>query len=246
MADNKQVQYVVPLALLVLVFAPKPSVQAGRRAVVALALIMAVLLGVAIKTSRVTRSAAIYVRVTQRKHAGKPAAIKAMMHDMRADPTTILLGFGPGETVSRFAFLTTPGLLRGGSPVKLLHLHQATRAQQYQDLALAGLRDSVGISSFEQAQSSIVGIFGDYGLIGALAYAGLVGALLTALWKRGRRSQLASAALAGWAMVLPLAVVFDWLEQPPFTLMLATVTGLALTELLRAAPVELAERAAVK
>ena len=58
--------------------------------------------------------------------------------------------------------------------------------------------------------------------------------MLGALWRQGRVSHLASAALAGWAMVLPLAAVFDWLEQPPFTLILATVTGLALTEVVRA------------
>jgi hypothetical protein len=232
-ADNKQVQYVVPLALLVFVFAPKPLGRQGR-GVVVLALLMALVLGIAIKTSSVTGSAATYVRVTRQKHAGKPAAVKALLHDMGAEPTALPLGFGPGETVSRFAFLTTPGLLKSGSPVSLLHLHQAKAAQRYQDIALAGIRESVGISSFEQAQSSVIGIFGDYGVLGVLAYAGLIIVLLQALWRRGHLSHLASAALAGWAMVLPLAVVFDWLEEPPFTLMLATVTGLALTEVVKA------------
>ena len=234
MADNKQVQYVLPLALLVFVFAPKPSGRSNRRVVVALALIMAVTLGVAIKTSHVTKSAAIYVRVSNARHAGKPAVIRAMWHDLSTDPASIPLGFGPGESVSRFAFLTTPQLLKGGSPVTALHLHPALRAEHYQALALAGLTNSVGISSFTQAQSSVLGILGDYGLLGALAYTGLIASLLRALWRQGRVSHLASAALAGWAMVLPLAAVFDWLEQPPFTLILATITGLALTEVVKA------------
>ncbi|MGH2885890.1 MAG: hypothetical protein ACRDPA_24885, partial [Solirubrobacteraceae bacterium] len=51
----------------------------------------------------------------------------------------------------------------------------------------------------------------------------VIGALL-----RAEDRRLRSSALASWALLLPLAVVFDWLEQPPFTLAVMLITGLAL------------------
>ncbi len=41
---------------------------------------------------------------------------------------------------------------------------------------------------------------------------------------------LAQSAIAAWVLVMPLAYIFDWLEQPPFMLLVALVTGLAFTE----------------
>ncbi len=41
---------------------------------------------------------------------------------------------------------------------------------------------------------------------------------------------LAQSAIAAWVLVVPLAYIFDWLEQPPFMLLVALVTGLAFTE----------------
>jgi hypothetical protein len=118
-------------------------------------------------------------------------------------------------------------LIRAGSPVTVLGLSQARRAIEYHLVASSNL-EYVDLSSFLSAQSSILGILGDYGIAGFLAAAGLAATLVRALWRSG--SSLAPAAIAGWAIALPLGLLFDWLEQPPFMLLLALTTGLALTD----------------
>jgi hypothetical protein len=47
------------------------------------------------------------------------------------------------------------------------------------------------------------------------------------LWRR-RRYWMAQAAIAGWVMSAPLAITFDWWEEPPFMLALALLTALAI------------------
>jgi hypothetical protein len=156
---------------------------------------------------------------------GKLAAANALWVDLQASPDDLLLGLGPGESVSRFAFLTTPGLFKEGSPVALLGLSESRGAAKYDAIAFSG--PFTGKSSFTSAQSSAMGILGDYGLLGSLAFAALVLAVLAALRHASDRP-LRSAASAAWALLLPLAVVFDWLEQPPFTLAVFLITGLVL------------------
>ena len=58
---------------------------------------------------------------------------------------------------------------------------------------------------------------------------GLIVAIMGALFRS--RSTLAPAVLAGWVMLLPLALIFDWLEQPPFMVVLRRMlTGVALLD----------------
>ena len=151
--------------------------------------------------------------------------IETLWHDVCGSVVTLVFGFGPGETVSRFSFLTTPALFKEGSPVALLGLHPSTRADYYDGIAFSG--PYTGSSSFTSAQSSAFGILGDYGIVGVLGFAVLIAAVLSALLRSEER-KLRSAALAAWALLLPLSIVFDWLEQPPFTLAVMLMTGLAL------------------
>jgi hypothetical protein len=70
-------------------------------------------------------------------------------------------------------------------------------------------------------------VLGDLGVAGAATYAVLFGSLFLAL--RRLRSPEALAATGGWAMWAVLGFVFDWWEQPPFSLVLAVLSALALT-----------------
>jgi hypothetical protein len=43
-----------------------------------------------------------------------------------------------------------------------------------------------------------------------------------------RRHVLVRVAVAGWAISVPLALTYDWWEQPPFMIPLAVLSGLAI------------------
>jgi hypothetical protein len=73
----------------------------------------------------------------------------------------------------------------------------------------------------------MVGVFGDVGLLGLAVYS--LFWICTAIQLRRRRTPEADAALAGVAIFGLLGLVYDWWEQPPFTVVLAALVGLALT-----------------
>lgn len=135
-------------------------------------------------------------------------------------PSTFLVGQGPATTVSHAAFLTTDGALKTGSPMAALGLEPAPVAY---DIAFGGV-DQFG--SFDSPQSSAVGLFGDIGALGVLAYGALLCSVLMAL--RRVDESIAQAAAGGLALLLVLGIVNDWLEQAPFTLFVALLAGLAL------------------
>lgn len=226
LADAKQVLFALPLALLVL------GVTGTRRRS-PLSLVGGVVAGVAMAavsvyglvTYAASDTALDFIDRSTTNNTGKFAVVDALWTDLNATPEDLLFGLGPGASVSRFAFLTTPGLLQEGSPVALLGLSESRGAERYDAIAFGGT--FTGNSSFTSAQSSALGIFGDYGLAGVAAFVMLVGIVLAAL-RRAPDRRLRAAAFAAWGLLLPLAVVFDWLEQPPFTLAVIVVTGLAL------------------
>ena len=71
-------------------------------------------------------------------------------------------------------------------------------------------------------------MLGDLGLAGVVAYVGLLGSVLFAL--RRVASPEGLAAGAGFAMFAVLGLVFDWWEQPPLSVFLGALAGLALSE----------------
>lgn len=224
-SDSKQVLFALPLALLVL------GLTAGdQRSAVAMlrGLVAGVLLAAAsvyaLLTYQASATAFDFIERSSTNKTGKVAVAEALWHDVTSSAPTAVLGLGPGESVSRFAFLTTPGLLKAGSPVALLGLEASTGAEKYDDIAFGG--SYTGMSSFTSAQSSAFGVFGDYGVAGVLAFSALIVSILRAV-AGGGRTDLRAAALSSWALLLPLAVIFDWLEQPPFTLAIMVITGLA-------------------
>ncbi|MGH3614029.1 MAG: hypothetical protein ACRDRK_15845 [Pseudonocardia sp.] len=226
-SDAKQVMVVLPLALLVL------GVSGRKRSGSAVSLIGGLLAGVlmagaafyALVTYQASSTALTFADRSFENRTGKFAVAEAVWDDVTATVPTALLGLGPGQSVSRFSFLTTPDLLKEGSPVTLIGLSQSEGADRYQGIAIGG--PLTVNSSFISAQCSALGVLGDYGLLGLFVFGGLIWAVLGALRKAGDR-RLRSSALASWALLLPLSVAFDWLEQPPFTLAVALITGLAL------------------
>jgi len=177
------------------------------------------------------RSSTNFLQQANEGHSGKLAAYQLVWQGVRTDPQSFMFGKGPAETVSRAAFMTTDLLLKENSPLRAFGLQPAQFAIDAQTAAelRSGAINNPGLSSsFNSAQSSAMGVFGDLGVVGAVVYLGLFLSLFLAL--RRSRSRLAIAPLVGWGMLAFLGFLFDWLEEPPFTLFLAVLAALALTE----------------
>jgi hypothetical protein len=225
-ADAKQVLFLAPAGFLATALTPGSdgTSQTGKRA---LSVALAGITIVGLLSYSATQVAFDFIDRTRETDGGKVAVAQAITRDTLGDPSHFALGYGPGQTVSRFAFLNTDLLVRrAGNPMELLGLSTATQAARYDQIASAG--PFIGRTSFTSPQSSLLGLLGDYGLFGLIAYGSLVYAILAAL--RTSPSRFAAGVIGGWAMALPLGLVFDWLEQPPFMLFLALATGLAVTE----------------
>lgn len=225
-ADAKQVLFVLPVALMVLGFTQRRNVSSlSAVGGVIVGLVMAAGAVVALLTYQASAIAFDFIDRSVSNDTGKIAVAAAVWDDLGESPQRFVFGLGPGETVSRFSFLTTPALLKAGSPVEVLGLHASRGAERYTAISQDG--PYTGVSSFTSPQSSMLGIVGDYGVAGVVAFVALIGSVVGALRRTTCRG-LRSAALASWALLLPLAAVFDWLEQPPFTLAVAVITGVTL------------------
>jgi len=223
-ADAKQVLFVAPLALVAMTLVSRPTGEAVRRWTRPLLAVTAVVAIAVTANYRVSAHAVDVVQRTVAYRGGKIAVADSLLGRLKSDPTAMVVGFGPGETVSRFAYLTTPLLLKQGSPVQFLGIRQG-RLTADLNLVAEQTQQEVGGSSFTYGQSSALGVLGDYGIVGSSALVFLVLTILRAVLRS--KDPLARPAVAGWAMLIPLAFVFDWLEQPPFMLMLVVVTALA-------------------
>lgn len=164
-----------------------------------------------------------FLRQSAEGRGGKEAAARFVWSKQRGDPASVVFGLGPAETVSRAAFMTTDLLLSSASPLRALALRPAPVAVEAEQRALAV---SGGGTSFNSGVSSTLGVLGDLGVAGLVAY------LALPIWiiRRLRRTAAPSstAAAAGWGMLLVLGLVFDWWEQPPFATVLAVLSGLAI------------------
>jgi hypothetical protein len=138
------------------------------------------------------------------------------------DPATLLIGEGPATTVSRAAFITV-GSVRVDSPVRAINLDPAPLAGTY---AAPSLKGGL-ISSATGGLSSAIGLVGDLGIFGFLAYSALILSVLLALSRRG--SAISSGGISCWLLFIALGLVFDWWEQPPFAVVLGFVTGAILS-----------------
>jgi hypothetical protein len=217
-ADAKQVIFALPALALAVPLRRGRSGFLIRSAAVALSI-------AALVSLPAGQTAVRFLEKDRAGASGKQAAAEFVWQSAKDDPTSLVFGQGPAETVSRSAFMTTDFLLQPNSPIRVLDLAPAKAAMEAQDLAQAR---SGGGTSANTGLSSALGVFGDIGLFGVGAYAGILG--LTFLSVRRRESAEAEAAAGGWALFAVLGFVFDWWEQPPLSVLLGVLTALALTQ----------------
>jgi hypothetical protein len=135
-----------------------------------------------------------------------------------------LIGVGPGNSVSRVALMGIERYLNPNSPVALLGLSAAPLTREIWGMEMVG--GSLGKSSVMKGTYSWAGLFGDLGLIGLGLYLGLT----WKIWRhlRVRRTWQADAARAALIMAGLSGVIFSWLEEPGYMLIVAPLVGLGL------------------
>jgi hypothetical protein len=217
-ADAKQVILAVPAILIVTSWREGPL-----RILLKVALITASVVAL-VFVQPASDTAFGFLESAQQGQGGKTAATTFVWDRLEGDPASVAFGLGPAESVSRAAFMTTDLLLGADSPLRELGLEPAAIAQETQSMSLS---DSGGGTSFNSGLSSALGVLGDLGAVGLAVYLAMLGSLILLL--RRRRSPEGVAAAAGLAMFAVLGFVFDWWEQPPFSVTLAVLAGLALT-----------------
>ncbi len=172
-----------------------------------------------------------YLQRNSQGKGGKQATALFLWRKLENDPASVAFGRGPAETVSRAAFMTTPQDQNSHSPLAVLGLKPAALNMEAQEVAhaVAGQGSGTRInSSFNNSTSSALGLFGDVGIVGVLAYAGLLLSLFVCL--RRETSAEGVAAAAGFALFLVLGFLFDWWEEPPFGVFIGVLAGLSLSE----------------
>ncbi|HUT79347.1 MAG TPA: hypothetical protein VM285_16730 [Polyangia bacterium] len=207
LSGANQVIFAFPLALLSLVVVNRRRM--GLALVIVVGCLGALLALPGINSNYVRGSLSRATEVLKADPATEVASA------MLADPAVALLGRGPATTVSHASFLTTE---EENPLISGLGLEPATVPSDLGANLLAG--------SVERPKSSVLGVVGDLGLLGLLAY-GVLCAYIVSLARR-RHTPLAQVSTVGLTMLLILGYLNDWLEQPPFTLFLALLIGLAL------------------
>jgi hypothetical protein len=222
LAEAKQVMFALPVAILVLVATTR---QLSRKLM--MAAVLAALLVYLLTSTPAGQLGASFLGRASSGTSGKLAGFGVAVDEMRTEWMNLGFGLGPANGLSRTALLTADThALREGAPLGRLHLKPAEIATQAE--AEARIARGEDDSSFNSAISSATGLVTDLGAVGVVAFVWLLASALIPLVER-RRQVLARVALAGWALSIPLALTFDWWEQPPFMVPLAVLTGLAIT-----------------
>jgi hypothetical protein len=153
---------------------------------------------------------------------GKAQAFSMIAGKLSESGVRWLLGLGPGNSVSRVALMGLETMVKLDSPVRLLGLGPAAVTRELMTQTAANwLYSSSSVWSFV---SSWLALLGDLGLAG-------IGIFLWTFWKlwvslRARRGWKAATARAVLLMMIILACLYSWLEEPGFTLIAALIVGL--------------------
>lgn len=209
LAGANQVIFAIPIGIVVAALAGRGLIRAP--AVAAIGGLLLLLLLLPGWNSGYARDTLGHVGESLK---AEPAGV--IVNDMADDPLTLLFGHGPATTVSTAALLTADG----NAVIEPLGLEPATFPADLESYDAPG--------SIQRPVSSVLGIVGDLGLLGAIAFTLLFAFVFDQTRRRG--TPLALAATAGLAMILVLGFFNDAFEQPPFALFLALVAGLALTD----------------
>lgn len=219
-ADAKQILFALPIA--VLATAPQ-GVRLGYLLRGGLAVGLLAILLFVLPVGGVVRS--YFEQDKEQGQNPKVAVAELLWNDVRPDPVSLTFGKGPANTVSLAAYYTTPGFLSASSPLNALGLKPAEIAIEADALTLKGR--GKGRSSYQSAVSSTLGVFGDLGLMGILAYSGLLITLMLALARL--RSPEATTALSAVALFALLGLIYGWWEAPGLPAFVGVLAGLALT-----------------
>jgi len=163
---------------------------------------------------------------------GKTEAFVWVAGAMSHSPAGWVVGLGPGNTVSRVALLSVGATVKGDSPIRLLGLKMAPITH---DLLLKTKNNWMYASSSAWSGiSSWLGVLGDLGIAGVALYL-WIGYLL---WRASRTDGgwRAGVSRASLLMAGLLGGLYSWLEEPGYTLVAATVIGLAVIAAEDAAP----------
>jgi hypothetical protein len=162
---------------------------------------------------------------------GKTEAVAWVAGAMSHSAAGWIVGLGPGNTVSRVALLSVGATVKGDSPIRLLGLKMAPITG---DLLLKTKNNWMYASSSAWSGiSSWLGLLGDLGIAGVALYLWIAFRLWSA--SGGDGGWQAGVARGTLLMVGLLGGLFSWLEEPGYTLVAATVVGLALIATNRAA-----------
>lgn len=154
----------------------------------------------------------------------KLEGFSAIAFKLSNHPYSWLFGLGPGNTLSRVALLTPDIDLSDKSSVALLGLKTSPiTLELVRDTRSSYLSTSSAFSSI----ASWLGLLGDLGSLGVLVYLWMV----RSIWADLSRSRNWQSACSKGAIIMTglLGGVYVWLEEPGFTLVVAMMTGLALT-----------------
>ncbi len=156
----------------------------------------------------------------------KMFATQVAIEDLMDRPWGLAVGVGPGNSVSRVALLTRDAHVMKRSPVAVLNLETAPLTRKLMELdSHSYLADASGSSAWSSV-SSWLGLIGDLGLLGCLTYLWLMWKTWSAL--TARNTSISAAAKGGLLMAAALGMIFSWLEEPGFVLMVAATAGVAL------------------
>ena len=139
-------------------------------------------------------------------------AVRALDSAVNGSARTAVLGLGPANSVSHAAEVLARGTTSG------------PRLPKPGPVATS-LLTSEGPLQFEDAQSSLLGLWGDLGALGVVLYAASLVTALLCLWRflGGLRRAPLALVLAGMLVAAPLAASFllDWMEQASIVLPVA-------------------------
>jgi hypothetical protein len=233
LADAKQVVLALPAAALVLLALTRKITRK-----VAISAALAAVLAYLVLQVPQGRTAVNFLDRAGGGKSGKLVGFEVALDETRRYWANWLFGLGPAQGLSRAAFLTTAvgnekaittidGRVTRAAQIPKGPLQRVLEPATVPVLAHDKARRVASGTSFNSPLSSGLGVFSDTGILGSAVFAWLliwIGAALI----HAREHWLARAALAGWALSIPLAFTFDWWEEPPFMLPLALLTGLAL------------------
>ena len=228
-SDAKQVMFAVPAAIIGQRLLSSRAIAIGA---IAFALIYVIIHFQPLNSNYV----APYLDRTWSGDTGKTAVAEIIWHEATADVGTFIFGQGPAMTVSGAAYGTVPAYQAQQSSFEVLGLAPAQTAIDAEQVAAAVVRakgksaynEPFGLDSFDSGTSSGVGLFGDLGLLGFVAYSALF--LIIFINLRRHKSAEALAAASGFAMLLVLGFIHDWWETPALTVLLGTLAAVSLAD----------------